>query len=735
MQHDGKARSGARRPTRRAPVALAALLAALLLPVSSGHALDGSVDVRQSDQHARTEETSFQTSWRRETVTARQSLRISSRVILEAAYRGTRERTTGDGIASQEIRQTTQAPDISLGFRTRPLSMGIKTGYLERTSTDDGDVISETTRRQITAWLNSRLSSGTRLSSNATRTISETTNSLDETNENRQTSGFALAEQPLGGSFFAQYRFSGLSGDVTRLGSSRDQTSHGLEFRGSPRSSDGRLASSFRVRSQLFDQRREADTGTGTIRFETPLSVGLVYDDTPETLDPLEGSVLPAPGLADGDRSTPTSINIGDSAPVVREFGGDYRNLQLDFGESQLFSSAALYVDTRLLQPQLFEWLVYVSDDPDGRLWTRVTQDQVEITYREWGALLQGWEVQFLGEVSGRYLKLVDVKFGTTVPDLFVTEMETFTRTATGRVSTDDRTLDHNLDASISYDATDQVRVGYQTSLRRRDERDSDGDLTGAAHTASVRWQDEGPWAALTRVDRHTLEGPTRASSDVLTFHVAASHGVGSHRSATVSFTTSRDRGGGRDQQTDTYGYQGEWRAAPRLHFSQRISHGRRTDHEFDILSRSVTLTHAMRSSPITTLTINLDRRDRWTSRALGSGFERFHDTELDVIWAPAPLVTVSSDLLVRERQDTDWSTRQSLTWSPLPGRKVETHISGSSFFDSRTRVQRLGVDVGTKWRPDRQFVVEASVGAQSYRVGDDRSTPINTFLRAGWTF
>jgi len=720
---------------RRTWVPLAAASAVLFLMAAPGRALDGSVDVRQSDQHARTDQTSFQTSWRRESVTGRQSLRISSRVLLEAAYRGTRERTTGDGIGSQEIKQTTQAPDVSMDFRTRPLSVGIKTGYLERKSTDDGDLVSEVTRRQIAAWLDSRPFPGTRISSNATRTVAETTNSLDETNESRQTSGFVLAEQDLGGSYRAQYRFAGLSGDVTRLGSARDQTSHSLEFRGSPRSEDGRLASTFRVRSQLFDQRRELDTGDEVIRFESPLSAGLTYDDTPEALDPLEGSVLPAPGLADGNRTAITAINIGDSAPVVREFGGDYRNLQLDFGEPRLFSSAALYVDTRLLQPRLFEWLVYVSDDPDGRLWTRVADDQVEVTYREWGALLQGWEVQFFGDVSGRFLKLVDVKFGTTVPDLFVTELEVFTRIATGRSSSDDRTLDHTLDGSISYDVSDQVRLGYQTSLRRRDERDGDGDLTGAAHTASVRWQTSGPWAVLTRMDRHTLEGPSRPSSDVLTFHVAASRGRSADRSATLSVTTSRDKGGGRDQRTDTYNYQGEWQAAPRLHFSQRISHGRRTDQQFDSLSRSVTVTHAVRSSPITTLTVNLDRSDRWTSRSAGSGFEPFHDTEVDVLWSPAPLVNVSGDFLVRERRDTDWSTRQSLTWSPLPGRKVETHISGSSFYDSRTRVQRLGVDVGEKWRPRRQFVVEASVGMQTYRVEGDRSTPINTYLRAGWTF
>lgn len=735
--HPGTRRRGVTRRGARAGILTAALAmgAALLLPPAPAGALDGSVDVRQSDQHARTNDDSFQTSWRRETLTGRQSLRVGPRVLLEATYRGTRERTDSGADGSGVIRQTTQAPDVSLGYRTSALQIGVKGGYLERDTSDDGDVTSETTRKRITAWLNARPASGTRLSSNVARSVTEATDFAGRTDENRQTSGFALLEQQLGGSWFGQYRFSGLSGDVTRLGSTRDQTTHGLEFRGSPRTEDGRVATTFRVRSQLFDQRRSADTGEETVRFETPLWAGLTLDDTPETLDPLEGDVLPAPGLADGDRVTITPINIGDAAPVVREFGGDYRNLQFDFGESMLFSSAAVYVDDRLPQPQLFQWQAWVSDDPEGRLWTRVPDDQVDVEYREWAALLQGWEVRFFGDVSGRYLKLVDVKFGTTAPDIYVTEMEVLTRIPTGRVSTDDRTFDHNLDASLSYDVSDRVRLGYQTSLRRRDERDGDGDLTGAAHTVSARWSSEGPWALLTRVDRHTLDGPSRKATDVLTFHAAASHGAGSDRSATLSFTSTRDQGGLTDQQTETYDYVGRWRAAPRLHLAQRVSYGRRRDHQFDILSRSATITHEVRSSPFTTLTINLDRRDRWTSESAGSGFEPFHDTEVDVIWAPAPLVSLSSDLIVRERHDTDWSTRQALTWSPLPDRKVETHISGNSFYDSRTRVQRLGLDLGTKWKPHRQLVVEASVGLQTYRVGDNRSNPINTYLRAGWTF
>ena len=62
-------------------------------------------------------------------------------------------------------------------------------------------------------------------------------------------------------------------------------------------------------------------------------------------------------------------INIGDNASVVRQFGGDYRNLGLDFGEPEPFTAMILYVDRVVRFPELIEWLVYVSDDPEGRDW------------------------------------------------------------------------------------------------------------------------------------------------------------------------------------------------------------------------------------------------------------------------------------------------------------------------------------------------------------------------------
>ena len=51
---------------------------------------------------------------------------------------------------------------------------------------------------------------------------------------------------------------------------------------------------------------------------------------------------------------------------MVRQYGGDYRNLIFDFGEIEEMSQILVYVDREVRFPDLNQWLVYVSDDPEG---------------------------------------------------------------------------------------------------------------------------------------------------------------------------------------------------------------------------------------------------------------------------------------------------------------------------------------------------------------------------------
>ena len=69
------------------------------------------------------------------------------------------------------------------------------------------------------------------------------------------------------------------------------------------------------------------------LQYLLPSAGGFWIDDSPSLLDPLEAQPELVPALYDNDRTTSTTINLGDEAPRGRDYGGDYRNIYLDFGE------------------------------------------------------------------------------------------------------------------------------------------------------------------------------------------------------------------------------------------------------------------------------------------------------------------------------------------------------------------------------------------------------------------
>ena len=86
----------------------------------------------------------------------------------------------------------------------------------------------------------------------------------------------------------------------------------------------------------------------GGERLLQPLWGGFSLDDTPEFQDILEPDPVQDTRLYDGDRDARSGVNIGDSAPPVQEYGGDWRNIIFDFGEPERITAAVLYVDTRV---------------------------------------------------------------------------------------------------------------------------------------------------------------------------------------------------------------------------------------------------------------------------------------------------------------------------------------------------------------------------------------------------
>ena len=77
-------------------------------------------------------------------------------------------------------------------------------------------------------------------------------------------------------------------------------------------------------------------------------------------LDPLEGNPTSEPALYDGNRQAATTIDLGDAAPVVHQFGGDYRNIEYDFGQAVsmgiLLPPRSRSISMKLARPSSMAW-------------------------------------------------------------------------------------------------------------------------------------------------------------------------------------------------------------------------------------------------------------------------------------------------------------------------------------------------------------------------------------------
>ena len=711
--------------------ALATLL--ILLPGSAA-AVDVTLNWRDSHQTGRTEESTFAARWRRESLIARQAIRpLESHLLLDLNFRAQRETSGSDatGVDVESEREIWQ-PDASLAWRTRRLTVGVKGNRLEQRATGAIASSPEATRIQYGAWLEAKPAERTRFSSNWVHTTSEDRDAFDVTTETRQSSGFVNVEHGLSEDWRFDYNFSGVSSDLTARSTNRRQYTHGFQIQGDPSFLDERLDTSFRLHSRLFTQKIDSGGDELTV-LRTPLRVGLLLDDTPEVHDPLEEEVTPIGGLADGDRETLTILDIGDDAPVVREFGGDYRNVRYDFGENEEFASALLFVNERLIDPALVEWRVYVSDDPEGAQWEEVGPERASVRWREWATILQGWEVTFVEGVSGRYLKLVDVKRGETVPHLFLTELEVYVRDLEALTKTEEDSQSHEFETTLGYDLTPSVRLGWRSRVGRRMFEDSLRDLDELDNGFTTTWTGgryrlSGGWA------NQRVASDLRRNTDVTTWQASAARLRTDSFGSKLSWSLTDDNSGDFDRVTQSIALNSTWRAAPRLTLTQGLSHGWRHDRVLDDRSRSWSVSHRLRSTPWTTFSLDLDRSDRWVDVEAGTGFQNFSDSGAQASWTPVSQVTVAADARYYERRTTDWTSRQSVTWSPLTDGDVTLRLSGTGYRDSRDDVWRIGAGVLSEWRVRPGLRAMASVDTQRYRLRGIDNTPVGTQVHISWT-
>jgi hypothetical protein len=696
-----------------------------------GGAVDGRIDVRVSHQSGQVGDLEYDAETRREELTLDQPIPLGGAFLLQTRLRWLREASDSRaGGPRQEWEGRTTRPDVTLSYRARGLTLGAQGDWFERRITGESAFAPRSRRYQYGGWVNGRRG-GTRLSGNWTRSVSEQKGLSAGDVENRETSGAFRGEQSFARVWQAAYRLAGTSSDAVDRAIRRTHLVHGLEFGGTPRLGD-RLDASIQAKTQLFSETLETGAPSDAGIYLEPLAGDVRLDDTPESYDPLEGDPAPEPGLYDGDRESPTGLDLGDAASVVREFGGDYRNIRYDFGGIEELVSAFLFVDRRLLAPGLLRWRLFVTDDPEGRLWNELGPGQADVSYREWDEAHQGWEVRFARGVSGRRVMWVDVKIGPTVPELFVNELEVYVR-GDARESTV-RSQNHRLDFGVGYRLTGRLHLRYQGSARERVFEGDGRDLSERNHILSTRWS-SGPYILLAQYQLYTLSGPTRRDSDVDGYRLSASRGHATRWSSDLAYSRSHDRSRDTDRTDDLLSLSTSWRAASRLRLSQRVTFGWRADRRLDDEARSIALVTTIQSSPWTRLTLDVDRTDRWVSRAVGAGFEPFNDTELAVTWSPVPLISLSSIVRYTVRATSDWTTRNAVSWTPFPGGDVQLRFSGHDVYDSRTETSRRGAGASLTWRPRPRLIVEGGVDVQRFELLGETNTPLSTQGRLTWSF
>ncbi len=528
------------------------------------------------------------------------------------------------------------------------------------------------------------------------------------------------------------YRASTLTDRNLNFDSKSTHTSQTLTFAGNSRFAGGRGMVALKTTSGFFAQTQSRSMGGSADRIVLPHTAGLTLDDSPEVHDPLEAEEMPVAELFDGNRTAPTLVQIGDSAPAVREFGGDYRNIIFDFGEAVDADSVLLYVDHTLLTPEMFRWRLFVSNDPEGRQWEEASG--VEIVYREWGVGLQGWAVTFAQPVSARFLKMVDVKLGPTTADLSVTEMEVLVRGDEETDSSRSNTTNHRVGLSLGYQISSGLRAGYDVNYRRRTLTGSSGVLEDVGHAFAAAWN-RGIWTLSGRYEIRALEGRQSQSTKARSQNVTIKRGQSQSLLSTLSWSRVRDESPGVDKTSNSLSLGSIWKAAPALSLNQRVTSAWLEDRVANQTATSLVVVTSITGEPVPTVSLELAQSERWVSREAGTGFSRFDDTSFTVGWRPVPLISLQSMVRYQLRDSGEWLTRNSISWEPFSAGSVKTGFSAYHFRDTRTQETQRGGGVQVEWAARPSLTIRGNIEAVALEVAHERNSPLNMEIRGIWRY
>jgi hypothetical protein len=708
----------------------------VLCPVltSPSFALDGHLDADNTVQAGRAGGEAYRQRTRRSEAAAEQRVVLDRSADLRFDGRLLRELYNGkiSGIET-DFQRRSEEMALHLDYRRSRARFGLSGTGFNRRNSGSGIEDRRVERRQLgTSADLTRLA--IRASLNALFTDSRRQNTSGPDSRNREWVGSLNARSDIPRLGELGYRFSAqLSRDLTTK-TSGDQTNHTVILSGDTRFAASRGQASWKTNSSVFlDREKRTVTSAGDV-LRLPFAAGFLIDDTPETHDPLESELTSVPTLFDRARDVATIINLGDSAPAAREFGGDYRNILFDFGEAVPLTSAILYLDRTLLGSELFRWRIFVSNDPQGRLWQELGPEAASTVYREWGTGLQGWAVSLNEPVSARFLKMVDVKLGPTVPDLFVTELET--NLGEDATSTTDRTrtTSHRVGASLGYALTPTIQMGYSLSLRRRSYSGRAGTLQEGNHALSTSWN-RGVWSVAGHYQMSKLNRPQKGSYEVNDQSVLLQRGRGSPLLLNLSWSRERDRGSGLNRRSSSMAFGADWRAAPALRLHQQVSYGRLSDYADPGTSASMVVMTSADGAPFSAMTVGLQRTDRWVSREAGAGFTRFNDTSAIIGLRPLPLISLESQVRYEARDRGEWITRNTVSWTPLPGGTIKMLLHASHYRETRAQLTQREAGTQIDWAATPVLTLRGNVETVALEQAGQKNSPLNVGLSGIWRF
>jgi hypothetical protein len=721
--------------TRQTVGLVAAVLGCVCLSPATARALDGRVDLWLVDQSGGAGLTAYETRTFDETYSIGQRLRLSRGLDLTTDLTARRQWLESD-VDRVETRShlETLIPTFGLTYASRRWRAGLN-GQASRRDDFFSDGM---TRRDeygnVEFWVHQNLRwllLEVRLRELATRRRSLSFPDRDVREDQQEFN----AELNPARNQQLRYQFSRQGQTDRTTGHELNYLSHDVRWRSQIDFAErrGRLLVDANVGT--FDQ-RTFDPGSGVVVLVPPLSASVALDGTPEIQDTLEPDPVPVAALIDNDRDTPTTINIGDNASVVRQFGGDYRNIGLDFGEPESFTEMILYVDRDVRFPELIEWLVYVSDDPEGRDWgQRLPPGSYAMVYERFENARQGWRLTFSQALTHRFVKVVDVKRGATEADLFVTELEVYRPAPDGQDSEFKSDLvRRRLDGELDYEVVRHLELSYATELQDRNFDGEGRDSESATHRLGLDWRPGGWWfAAHVQTYRVTNDGGFNTDSR----GQQAAVGTDPARSfyGRLSWARLDDRSYINQDVTNSYAANATWRLAPLLTLDQTVSYGVRVGRDDLADSKSWVTVTDLRGMPWPNLDVALRRSDRWVSQAAGVGFTTYNDTELTTNWTPVRLVTLASEIEYEERDVSSWVVRNTLSWTPLPGGSAALRLYGFDYRDTRTDFAQRGGGWNLTLKARTSLRLDGGQEWTRLEQGDQSNSPTMWHARGTWTF